>query len=68
MDFFFKEAGLELLVNEKFCATYGVFHFPGCGTLHRIAELPIESDHPIDRFFGGLLLTIGKPRAKRENS
>ena len=63
MSLFFKEAGLAIRVNEKFCATYGVFHFPGCRYLHRIVEFPIESDHPLDRFFGGLLLTIGKPHS-----
>ncbi|MFH1858579.1 MAG: class I SAM-dependent methyltransferase [Candidatus Omnitrophota bacterium] len=58
---FFQEAGLDVMVNEKFCSSYGVFHFPGCRYLHRIAAFPIESDHPFDRFFGGLLLTIGRP-------
>lgn len=64
MGIFFEKAGLDVLVNEKFCATYGVFHFPGCRYLHRMMALPIESDHPLDHLFGGLLLTIGRPQRR----
>lgn len=54
-----EEVGIKIDFVDRFCATYGIFHFPGCRYLHRIVEFPIESNSRLDTFFGGLILAIG---------
>jgi SAM-dependent methyltransferase len=53
------KAGIKIELLDKFCATYGVFNFPGCRYLHKIIEFPIESNSYLDSLFGGLIFALG---------